>query len=139
MDWLLAKPRSFSNLPAFLDLNGMQKPFDDISILFLILFRKLPQIYRKFLKWFFKHYFLYMKIEIFSQKETLSIMKRLGNSRVNAFLEFKLPANQKLASDAQSAARSEFIRVRVHRDLIDWKTYEKFWLTFEISWLPTSN
>lgn len=46
-------------------------------------------------------------------------MKRLGNSRVNAFLEFKLPANQKLPSDAQSAARSEFIRVRVHHDLID--------------------
>ena len=60
----------------------------------------------------------FQKIEIFSLKETLSIMKRLGNSRVNAFLEFKLPANQKLASDAQSAARSEFIRARVHHDSI---------------------
>ena len=39
-------------------------------------------------------------------------MKRLGNACVNAFLEFKLPANQKLSSDAQSSARSDFIRTK---------------------------
>ena len=77
----------------------LQKPFDDFS-------NEGPLRFQ------------YMKIKIFNLKETLSIMKRLGNSRVNAFLEFKLPANQKLASDAQSAARSEFIRARVHRDSI---------------------
>ena len=42
--------------------------------------------------------------------ETLSIMKRLGNSRVNAFLEFKLPANQKLESNAVPNVRNEFIK-----------------------------
>ena len=80
-----------------------------------------------------------MKIKIFNLKETLSIMKRLGNSRVNAFLEFKLPANQKLASDAQSAARSEFIRARVHRDSIGWKTQKEILVNFKKSLIPTSD
>ena len=42
--------------------------------------------------------------------ETLSIMKRLGNVKVNRFLEFKLPANQKLESSASPGVRNEFIR-----------------------------
>ena len=42
--------------------------------------------------------------------ETLSIMKRLGNVKVNSFLEFKLPANQKLESRASPGVRNEFIR-----------------------------
>jgi len=50
--------------------------------------------------------------------ETLSIMKRLGNAKVNRFLEFKLPANQKITPNCVSAVRTEFI----HK-----KYVEKIW------------
>lgn len=37
-------------------------------------------------------------------------MKRLGNKHINAFLEFKLPVNQKLEPGADSNVRNEFVK-----------------------------
>ena len=42
--------------------------------------------------------------------ETVSIMKRLGNSQMNKIYEYKLPANQKLEPNASSNERNEFIK-----------------------------
>ncbi|CAG5098722.1 Oidioi.mRNA.OKI2018_I69.XSR.g15917.t2.cds [Oikopleura dioica] len=41
--------------------------------------------------------------------ETLSIMKRLGNAKVNRFLEYKLPVNQKIEQACSAGSRTEFI------------------------------
>ena len=44
------------------------------------------------------------------EMETVAIMEALGNSKMNAIYEYKLPANQKLTPQASSNERNEYIR-----------------------------
>ena len=48
MEWLLAKPRSISNLPAFLDLNGNNFFFQNIKLMITLDFSRLDSVRETF-------------------------------------------------------------------------------------------
>ena len=50
MEWLLAEPRSFSNLPVFLNLNGMWNFIILLTLYKMLMYEYLFELYREILK-----------------------------------------------------------------------------------------